>query len=79
MAARMVRRLKGRRRSGISVSGWRESNHSSATVPNSAKATKIARQPAKAITVWPKKGATAGTRMKSVITKDITRAIIRPW
>ena len=42
------------------------------------KMPKMPRQPVSAMTPLPARGAMAGTRVKTIITKEMSRAISRP-
>ena len=64
-----------RRRSRVNVSSCRQPNHTSTTRASVRYRPKIARQVAIARTAWPSDGAMTGTRMKTAMTNDITRAI----
>ena len=72
-------RFIGRRRAGGSVSGWRRFTQSEPTSASSTKDPKTPRQPTRWMTTAPTEGATAGTRMKIIMTKLVIRAISRPW
>ena len=78
MAASIVLARIGRRRFGGRVSGWRSMYQPTEKLANSMKATKIARQPPIAITPAPMVGASAGKRVKIIMTKDVILAISRP-
>ena len=77
-ARRRLRGRSGRRASGGSVSGWRSVSQPTETVQKRANARKIERHPADSMMSDPRRGATAGTIMNTVITNDMILAIARP-
>lgn len=68
----------GARRPAGKVSGWRNPNQISATIPNSNRTIKIARHAATSKIACPSAGATIGTMMNTAMINDITRAIALP-
>jgi hypothetical protein len=68
----------GIRRSTGSVSSCRSANQTVASRPVARYTPKIARHPETARTICPIAGATTGTRMKTIVMSDMTRAISRP-
>jgi hypothetical protein len=58
---------------GASVPGWRSQNQAS-----SSNIRNMSRQPLNSNSSWPTAGAKTGTRINTVITKDMMRAISRP-
>ena len=74
----MARGEKGRRRAAGRVSGWRSASHAKAKAAVAKKVANIVRQPDSQRIPCPRAGATAGTRMNTAITNDISRAIRGP-
>ncbi len=68
----------GRRAAGGSVSGCRIISQVTDTAEKTTNAANTPRHPASAISPAPISGATAGTRLNVVITKDMIRAIPGP-
>ncbi len=69
---------KRRRDSCGSGSGRRMKSHETETTAKSTKAAKMPRQPARAMMPAPSNGASAGKIVKTIMTKDMSRAISRP-
>ena len=73
-----ARTENGWRRAAGHVSAWRAANQTQSTAAISTNDAKMARQLEMASTPCPMEGASTGTMMKTVETKDITRAMPRP-
>lgn len=69
---------KGTRSAFASVSGWRVASQRKSRIPTMASTRKIMRQSATRRMSWPIDGARTGTRISTVMTKDMMRAMERP-